>query len=98
MPDEDDHNLFNNEWMLLPQQVHSESGTFYLFVVHFRPLNGKNLDHVYLRHLSTEYWSILSAGMLTNSRLISRLILSLFQALGAERHFVCACSTKSILM
>ena len=37
---------------------------------HFREV--KFLDHVYLRHLSTEYRSILSADMSTDSRSICR--------------------------
>ena len=32
----------------------------------------KRMDHVYLRHLSTECWSILSADMVTDTRLIYR--------------------------
>ena len=44
----------------------------------------EKLDHENLRHLSTEYRSILSTDMSTDSRPISRLILDRYLLIGTD--------------
>ena len=62
-----------NSWLC--QVVDKSSNNEHINLIINYSTTEENMDHVYLRHLSTEYRSILSADMPTDSRPISRPIL-----------------------